>query len=137
MIDVVKHAIEWYEHFEAPEKIDAVCLLQPTSPLRTHEDIDNAIKLFEESDANSLYSGYYMGIKHKDKAYDKHTSEKHFQRNGAIFIAKRKLIEQGKLWDDTVIEYEMPLSRSIDIDTIDDMRIADALLQYRAKGGQI
>lgn len=136
MIDVVKDAIR---HYESKNHIyvDVVVLLQPTSPLRTTKDIDNAIKIFEESGANSLYSGYYIGIKHKDKVYDKHTSEKHFQRNGAIFIAKRELIEQGKLWDNTVIEFEMPLSRSIDIDTMDDMRIAEALLEYRARGGQV
>lgn len=134
-IDVIKHCVKCFEYVDT--MLDAVMLLQPTSPLRTAEDIDNAIKLFEDSGANSLYSGYYMGIKHKDKVYDKHTSERHFQRNGAIFIAKRELIKQGKLWDDTAVEFEMPLSRSIDIDTMDDMRIAEALLQYRAQGGQI
>jgi CMP-N-acetylneuraminic acid synthetase len=135
MIDVLKHVINVYDDSRY-KRLDAICLLQPTSPLRTTEDINNAIKLFIESGASSLYSGYYMGIKHKNKVYDKHTSEKHFQRNGAIFIAKRELIEQGKLWDDDAIEFEMPLSRSIDIDTMDDMFIAEALLEKRIRGGQ-
>jgi CMP-N-acetylneuraminic acid synthetase len=132
MIDVMQYAL-----VVANSGYDAFMLLQPTSPLRTYEDINNAVKLFENSNANSLYSGYAMGIKHNSKVYDKHTSDKHFQRNGAIFIAKRELIEQGLLWDNTVIQYEMPLSRSIDIDTIDDMRIAEALLAYRKQGGQV
>jgi CMP-N,N'-diacetyllegionaminic acid synthase len=131
MIDVIKDLLS----NDIYSWVDSIMLLQPTSPLRTEKDIDKAIKLFEESGANSLYSGYYMGVKHKDKVYDKHTSEKHFQRNGAIFIVKRELIEQGKLWDDTVIEYEMPLSRSIDIDIMDDMYIAEALLEKRLKEG--
>jgi N-acylneuraminate cytidylyltransferase/CMP-N,N'-diacetyllegionaminic acid synthase len=129
MIDVLKDFLNCRWHSWAK----SVIVLQPTSPLRTTEDINNAIKLFKESGANSLYSGYYMGIKHKDKVYDKNATSKHFQRNGAIFIAKRELIEQGKLWDDTVIEFEMPLSRSIDIDCMDDMYIAEALLQKRMK----
>ena len=132
-IDVIKY----YADREAFVDFDAFMILQPTSPLRTHEDIDNAIKLFEESGANSLYSGDYIGIKHKDKVYDKYTSAKHFQRNGAIFITKRELIEKGQLWDNTAIEYEMPLSRSIDVDSMDDMNIAEALLKYRAQGGQV
>lgn len=132
MMEVIKDAISYCER-KNNLYVDAVILLQPTSPLKTHDDIKNAIKLFKESNANSLYSGYYMGIKNKSKIYDKHTSEKHFQRNGAIFIAKRELIEQGKLWDDDVIEFEMPLSRSIDIDTMDDMYIAEALLEKRLK----
>lgn len=130
-IDVISHHITKSTYSD----YDAIMLLQPTSPLRTHEDIDNAIELFKNSDVNSLYSGYTMGIKHKSKVYDKNTSDKHFQRNGAIFIAKRELIEQGLLWDNTVIEYEMPLSRSIDIDTMDDLRITEALLEYRKQGG--
>jgi CMP-N-acetylneuraminic acid synthetase len=135
-IDVIKHALRV---FDSVAIADAICLLQPTSPLRTSEDIDNALFLANELEnkSNCLYSGHYIGIKHKNAVYNKHTSEKHFQRNGAIFIAKRELIEQGVLWDDTVIEYEMPLSRSIDIDNMDEMLMCEALLEYRAKGGQI
>lgn len=127
----VRYAMYQYEANNS--KADAIILLQPTSPLRTVDDINDAYLKFLNSNTNSLYSGYYMGIKHKSKVYDKHTSEKHFQRNGAIFIAKRELVEQGKLWDETVIEYEMPLSRSIDIDDMDDMYIAEALLEKRLK----
>lgn len=111
--------------------VNAVVLLQPTSPLRTTDDIDQAIELFANSNVSSLYSGYYIGIKHKEKPYDKHLCKPHFQRNGAIFIAKRELIEQGKLWDEDVIEFEMPKSRSIDIDDLDDLFIAEAIIQRR------
>jgi CMP-N,N'-diacetyllegionaminic acid synthase len=110
---------------------DAYMILQPTSPLRTVNDINKAIELFQKSNTSSLYSGYRMGVKTKNKVYDKHTSEKHFQRNGAIFITKRELIEQGKLWDENVMEFEMPFSRSIDIDTMDDWKMCEALI----KGG--
>lgn len=102
---------------------DAICLLQPTSPLRTSEDIDNAIALY---DGRPVYSGYYMPLKTKDKPY---CGEQHFQRNGAIFITPVELIKQGKLWDETVIEYEMPYERSIDIDTMSDWFIAEAILE--------
>jgi len=129
MMPVVKSVIESYERAFA-QHIDAICLLQPTSPLRTAKDIDDAIQLYRGSNATCLYSGYYMGIK-TDKPYDKHTSEKHFQRNGAIFITSRELIKQNKLWDETATKYEMPYSRSIDIDSYEDMMMAEALL----KGG--
>jgi CMP-N-acetylneuraminic acid synthetase len=119
MIPVLQHVLNNYE-----KPIEAIMLLQPTSPLRTSEDINNCLSLY---DGRPLYSGYYMGIKTKDRVYDK-TQEKHFQRNGAVFIVPVELIKQGKLWDDSVIEYEMPLSRSIDIDTMDDWKIAEALI---------
>jgi N-acylneuraminate cytidylyltransferase/CMP-N,N'-diacetyllegionaminic acid synthase len=105
-------------------------ILQPTSPLRTVEDINGAIECFEKSNATSLYSGYYMGLKHKEKTYDKWQDKPHFQRNGAIFIVTKQLLEQGKLWDENVVEYEMPKSRSIDVDTMEDIRMAEALLMY-------
>jgi CMP-N,N'-diacetyllegionaminic acid synthase len=126
MLPVIQYTVKQYDKWH---KVDAVCLLQPTSPLRTAEDIDKAIDLFNESGTDSLYSGYYIGIKHKDKTYDKHIDKPHFQRNGAIFITSRELLDKGKLWSDNVIEYEMPKSRSIDIDDMDDMYMAECILK--------
>jgi CMP-N-acetylneuraminic acid synthetase len=124
MFPVIQHAINIHEKYTC-RYVDAICLLQPTSPLRTTKDIDRAISIY---DGTSLYSGYYMRIKTKDKL-DSKNNPRHFQRNGAIFIASRELIEQGKLWDENVIEFEMPFSRSIDIDTMEDMFIAESLIK--------
>ena len=128
MIPVIQYAIEEYE-YKNNKHVDTVCILQPTSPLRNYTDINRALAAFKESGSDSFYSGYYMGIKHKDKTYDKHKDKPHFQRNGAIFIAFRELINQGKLWSDIAIEFEMPKSRSIDIDDMDDMFIAESLIK--------
>ena len=126
MIPVVQDVLETYE-ISFGKKVDAVCLLQPTSPLRTAEDINKALVAFRDSNVNSLVSGYYMGLK-TSVPYDKH-APKHFQRNGAIFLTKRELIDKGMLWDEYVYKYEMPFSRSIDIDEPDDMRLAEALIR--------
>jgi CMP-N-acetylneuraminic acid synthetase len=128
MLPVIKNTVSQYEEITG-YKVDAVCLLQPTSPLRTVEDINQAIALFNESNADSLYSGYYMGVKHKEKTYDKHTEKPHFQRNGAIFIIRRDLLDKGKLWSENVIEYEMPKSRSTDIDDLDDIFMCESLIK--------
>ena len=128
MILVIQYAIEEYEH-KSGKVVDTIMLLQPTSPLRNYIDTNKAIEAYNKSNSDSLYSGYYMGIKHKDKTYDKHQDKPHFQRNGAIFIASRELINQGKLWSDNVIEFEMPKSRSVDIDDMDDMFIAESLIK--------
>jgi len=119
--------------FEATHgiKVDAVMTLQPTSPLRITEDIDGALSAFNISGAGSLYTGYYMGIKHKNMVYDKYNNEPHFQRNGAIFITKRELLYDGRIWDGGVVEFEMPKSRSIDIDDMEDLLIAESILKFR------
>lgn len=133
MVPVIRHAVRVYEKSKGRE-VDVVVTLQPTSPLRTAQDIDEAVRLFKESGADSLYSGYCLGIKHKDRPYDKHKEKPHFQRNGAIFITTRELLDRGRLWSDSVIEFEMPKSRSIDVDDMDDLFLAEAILQ--AQGGR-
>lgn len=127
MLPVIKHCIEEYEEING--RVDAICLLQPTSPLRTKDHINEALELFKGE--SSLYSGYKMGIKTRDKVYDKHKVGPHFQRNGAIFICTRELIFQDKLWDEFVVEYEMPKSVSVDIDDMDDMYVAGCILENR------
>ncbi len=123
-IDVIKHIVEQMPDY------DAYMLLQPTSPLRERDDINNAIKMFIESGANSLYSGYLMHIKENKKIFLKKESKLHFQRNGAIFITKKELILEGKIWDDDVVEFIMPKSKSIDIDDMDDAKVAESIIYF-------
>lgn len=52
--EALKHAITFIER-NTGEKIDIAVFLQATSPIRTSEDIDNAIKLFISKKADSLF----------------------------------------------------------------------------------
>jgi CMP-N,N'-diacetyllegionaminic acid synthase len=54
IIDVVLHAINWLE--VKGKKFDAIMVLQPTSPLRSAEMLDEAITQFSNSGADSLIS---------------------------------------------------------------------------------
>ena len=54
-IDVVINLLKKIEKVRN-YKPDIIVLLQPTSPLRSNKDIDNAIKLFIKSNATSLVS---------------------------------------------------------------------------------
>ena len=53
-IDTVIHAVEFFE--KEGNQFDAVCLLQPTSPFRTAEEVQKAISTFIEKEADSLIS---------------------------------------------------------------------------------
>ena len=126
----LRYAVEQYE--KVKQSIDAVMILQPTSPLRSVDDIDNAIQLFMEAqiiDCQSLYSGCYMRIKEKHKIDGKRV-DPHFQRNGAIFITRRDLIDKGKVWNREPLEFHMPKIRSVDIDNMEDMTIAESILKH-------
>src|SRR5262249_6801320 len=52
---VAKHALEYAERQDRCQ-FDAICLLQPTCPLRISGDIDNAIEMLEQSDADAVVS---------------------------------------------------------------------------------
>lgn len=53
-IDTIIHALHYFER--KGQRFDAICLLQPTVPFRTAEDIDLAIRTFSERPADSLIS---------------------------------------------------------------------------------
>ena len=138
MVPTVQHAVAEYER--DGDYVDAVCLLQPTSPLRTAEDIDNVIlakhktasvvsvcegihpKKSYSADGVS-FAGYW-----RLAPYDKHL-DKCFTRNGAIFWLVRSLLDDGALYTLNPKLYVMPKTRSIDIDDLQDLAIAEALLK--------
>jgi CMP-N,N'-diacetyllegionaminic acid synthase len=124
VVEWLPYAISEFERVSNKE-VEDICLLQPTSPLRTYTDIDNAVSMYFLSGKDSLVSGYYMRIKTNE--VDHKTKPLHFQRNGAIFIFKKSMVETGRLWNNDTVLFEMPKSRSIDIDTEDDFFIAEAI----------
>jgi CMP-N,N'-diacetyllegionaminic acid synthase len=139
----VQWAIKEYER--DGEYVDAVCLLQPTSPLRTAEDIDGALSRFKEAYPCSCVVSVYNGI-HPKKSYDgaakpffftNHPYDKHrdqcWTRNGAAFVIRRSVLDGGRLYNKRPVLYVMPKTRSIDIDDMEDMAIAEALLQRQAR----
>lgn len=127
VIHWLPYAISQYEQLKQCY-VDVVCLLQPTSPLRTYVDIDRAINLFIMSGVHSLTSGSLMRIKVDNKVDGKGNKE-HYQRNGAIFMFDKYQISTGKLFDKNTYKMVMPKSRSIDIDTLEDFFIAESLLK--------
>ena len=53
-IDVVKHALDWCE--KNKYKADTIVLLQPTSPLRNHKHIEEAISVYVSKNADFVVS---------------------------------------------------------------------------------
>jgi CMP-N-acetylneuraminic acid synthetase len=139
-LPVIQHAVEQYiKCISAARPIDAVMILQPTSPLRLAEDIDRAIWNYVTGNSDSLVS-VCEGI-HPVKCYDEngesflphepYDKHKHkcYVRNGAIFITRKDLLDSGRLIGDHPLFHLMPKTRSIDIDSYEDLMIAEALLK--------
>lgn len=129
---------------------DILLLLQPTSPFRKTEYIDNAIKkFFSDTKALSLISvtenikSPYLSRKINPKNYLKNIfnvqSEKRRQDipvtyyiNGAIYLMRINDFERYKTFQTAkTLAYEMPYYNSIDIDEPMDLKIAE--LYYKQK----
>ena len=127
-------------------------ILQPTSPLRTSLDIDNAIQIFMEKEANSVISvsetihsplwskridekgilRNYFDIKIGNK--NRQEIEKAYMPNGAIFVFKFSLLKElYSYYSDKTYPYIMPLERSIDIDSKLDFEFAEYLMKKNAR----
>jgi len=139
--DAIKHTINNVNNY------DYIVLLQPTSPLRTAQHIDEAIEiLFERSaDAvvsvcevdhsplwsNTLPNNDNMSNFIRDDVLNKRSQdlEVYYRLNGAIYICdiNRLLQEERFLLKENIFAYKMDKSVSIDIDEEIDLKIAQAL----------
>lgn len=132
-IDVVLHALD-----ELPDH-DVVVLLQPTSPLRTGEDIDAACERFAASGApacvsvspveQSPYWMYRLGDNHALEplleapagATRRQDLPPVYALNGAVYVADTAWLRRSRTFvTRETVAHVMPAERSIDIDTAAD-----------------
>ncbi|OGJ60121.1 hypothetical protein A2881_01005 [Candidatus Peribacteria bacterium RIFCSPHIGHO2_01_FULL_55_13] len=146
-IDVMAHALEWMEKNRS-KIFDYAMILQPTSPLRTGEDIDATIRIAAQTGADSVMSMVELvdfsvpklkRIKDncifplfeeegKESAH-RNTGEPVFKRNTAIYLTKTELLRAGDMFGKNSRAYIMPRDRSIDINDAVDFATAESLLR--------
>lgn len=145
-IDVIFHAAEWMEKNNMT--YDLVLVLQPTSPNRISDDINNAVELLFQKKASSIVSAcevkhhpYLSNTLPKDgcmkkflrtDAVNKNRQDlpEYFRINGAIYLAYYNYLKHEKsFFGDKTYAYIMPIERSIDIDSELDFRFSEFLLQ--------
>lgn len=146
MATTLTHCLQWAQ--QAYGACDEFMLLQPTSPLRTASDIDAAVRLYRESNKNSLLSVNAMSehpyecVELKSEGWSYLAKDvsgasrrqdyrnAYYYINGAIYITRVEfLIRNGKILDeDSTCFYPMPRENSIDIDEEFDLLLAQTLL---------
>lgn len=151
-IDVAKHLIRWLKKNKNTLP-DAICWLQPTSPLRTVSDINDCINLMKNNDVDSIISvvdvhgispykmkkinhdGYLEDlIKLENKSTNRQKLPKTYIPNGAIFMIKvDKLLEYNNFFGEKSLPYEMSEENSVNIDTLLDAKIANLILEKRTQ----
>ena len=143
---VIKHVVS--ELHSKGEDYSLIAVLRATSPLRSSEDIAQAIGLLLETGADSVVSvvadptGHPIRLKTIDaegKLVSLHPGEEDYpiirqnlpivyRRNGAVYIARPQIIMSGSLFGKDSRAYVMPKHRSVNINDEVDHLLAVALL---------
>jgi CMP-N,N'-diacetyllegionaminic acid synthase len=150
MMPVVLHAISVLE--ERGDTFDAVCLLQPTNPLRRSDDIDGAIDLLDRSGADAVISFVDAGEKHParmkflgpdGRIIDPPFAEsfegqrrqdlpKLYLREGSIYLTRTQVLKtQQSFKGRDCRAWIMPEDRACNIDTPFDFWLAEQLLSQQ------
>jgi CMP-N,N'-diacetyllegionaminic acid synthase len=138
--DVIIHAINHYK--KNGKEFDAILILQPTSPFRENEDFENLLAIFDEvcdmavtvkeSKENpyfTLFEENKDGFLIKSKIGDferRQDCPNVYAYNGSMYLIKTQSIITQKIHEFKIIKkVVMPVSRSIDIDTMADWVLAE------------
>lgn len=140
--DVIVHALDFYA--QKGIKYDNVVLLQPTSPLRTVEQVKEAISLYtndidmvvsvKESAASVVLfkennEGFLEHAFDVSKGLRRQDALKLYEYNGAIYVINSDSIKNKGLGQfDRVIKFVMPDICSIDIDNMTDWKLCEIIL---------
>lgn len=146
IIDVLIHALDFIN--KSGEDYEMIMLLQATSPLRTTQDIDDAIKLFFTKNASSVISmcrsehhPWWAISLNNDNRIERiplagtlHTNRQalpvYYRFNGAIYLTETRALRLKRTFiGKNTYAYLMPLKRSVDIDNRLDFEFARFLTE--------
>lgn len=149
-LPVVQHAVHFLE--SRGQRFDAICLLQPTNPLRQASDIDGCIELLERAEADTVFTMLAVPAEHNphwvyfpnaDGSLRLSTGEAApiprrqelppaFHREGSVYVARRDVVmTKNSLYGAKVLGFEIERSRSVNIDTLEDWTKAETLVNQR------
>lgn len=142
--DVLVHAVNFYK--EQGREYKKLCLLQPTSPLRTVEDVQGAFDLYRDdidivtgmvkSHAPSILNeenedGFMVSVFNKNGLGRQYVREM-YETNGAVYVMNVKsLLEKGMKGFSRKVKYVMSKEHSVDIDDIIDFMLVETIMKNR------
>ena len=145
--EVMLHAVNFFK--DNGIDYDTIILLQPTSPFRTSEDVKGCLNLYKdgvdmvvsvkEASCNPYYNCFetnadgFLKISKGNGQYTRRQDvPKAWEYNGAVYIINVKSLQDMPMSSfPHRLMYEMPASRSIDLDTPTDWMVAEALMNSK------
>ena len=144
--EVILDVMDWAD--KNGIEYDCVVLLQPTSPMRTADDITGALSLYTDdidmvvsvtpAATNPYYncfetdaeSGFLHISKGDGTLTRRQDAPKAWEYNGAVYVINPSSIRRQPLGlFARRVPFEMPRERSIDLDTPTDWLVAETLMQ--------
>ena len=143
--EVLIHALDFYR--DRGIDYDTLVLLQPTSPMRTADDVRAAMALYspdidmvvtvKEAASNPYYNCYetdndgFLHISKGDGGYTRRQdAPKVWEYNGAVYVINVESLRRMPLSAFTRRRMSvMPVERSVDLDTPVDWLIAEKLIE--------
>lgn len=153
-IPTIQHAVAEMEGIKNM-RYDYIVMLQPTSPLKTTEDIDTALKILIHEEADGIISVVDVDNNHPMKMKKflgedgrsgqlvdyasppfENCPRQHLPPvyivNGAIYATKRDILMNNHTFQGQYcIGYEMPYERSVNIDTEFDLIVAESIIKNK------
>jgi len=127
-------------HFAQNQDFDLLVFIQPTSPLITSEDINKGLQMMSEYD--SIFTAYKehwiprWTLDGKPDGWEtesrpmRQDREEKWVENGALYITTRQQLEKSGLrYGGKIGILEMPIHRSFQIDTYDDLELIKKILK--------
>ena len=151
--DAVREVLARYD--ELSKRFDTMMLMQPTTPLRTGEDVKEAYALLQKKQAKSVIavcevdhsplwcdtipdSGSMKGFGRKDLAWvNRQDLRPYYRVNGAIYLLSVNGINippDDEIYEDNCYALFMDRKKSVDVDSEDDLALVEFLLARRAQG---
>lgn len=137
--------IHAYQEISKTKQVDYIVFLQPTSPIRKMDDIENAIQKIKKTGADSLLSvqplrDYFLwkqqGKSHMSLNFDyknrkrRQELEVTYLENGSIYIFKPELLLQNNNRLGGNIEvYEMDKMHSVQVDEPAEFKLCEQILK--------
>lgn len=146
-IDAVLHAICWLER--NGEHYDILLLLQPTQPLRTAEDIDEALEIFMKAEGQPVVSvsevkehpilirtigedGKLVHLLNQLSTVRRQDMSVFYRVNGCIYINLIDELMENTSFNDNPVPFVMTREHSVDIDELSDIALAEYYLRNRS-----
>lgn len=145
--DMVTEVLDSYRSLG--KEFETFCLLQPTSPMRTHEDIKKAYEIYREkaefavisvceAEHSPLWCGQlpdtqeFTNFINEENMKQRQAGGRYYRLNGAIYIINTERFKTDRFfYQKGSFAYIMPQNRSIDIDTEIDFSISEFLIQHK------